>query len=148
MECHWSLGAAAGYKTTGNAWASGNYDSASGTVDWISTAGATFFLAGVQIEPGTVATPFERRPYGAELALCQRYYETSSVKVFSGGSSAIATAMTFKVTKRAAPTMAYATAGNRGVTPTSTEWAEQESFGVLRTGGSEVACTFTATDEL
>lgn len=28
----------------------------------------------VQLEPGTVATPFEHRPYGAELALCQRYY--------------------------------------------------------------------------
>jgi hypothetical protein len=28
----------------------------------------------VQFEPGTVATPFERRQFGQELALCQRYY--------------------------------------------------------------------------
>jgi hypothetical protein len=28
----------------------------------------------VQLEQGTVSTPFERRSYGAELALCQRYF--------------------------------------------------------------------------
>jgi hypothetical protein len=40
------------------------------------TAGAddSFTLEDVQVESGTVATPFERRPYGVELALCQRYY--------------------------------------------------------------------------
>lgn len=37
----------------------------------------TFDLACVQFEPGDVATPFERRHFGIELSLCQRYYETS-----------------------------------------------------------------------
>jgi len=32
-------------------------------------------LSGVQLEPGPVATPFEHRPIGTELALCQRYYQ-------------------------------------------------------------------------
>ena len=36
---------------------------------------ADFILTGVQFEPGPVATPFEHRPYGTELALCQRYYQ-------------------------------------------------------------------------
>ena len=31
------------------------------------------YLSEFQIEPGPVATPFEHRPYAAELALCQRY---------------------------------------------------------------------------
>jgi hypothetical protein len=32
-------------------------------------------IASVQLEPGPVATPFERRPIGTELALCQRYFQ-------------------------------------------------------------------------
>jgi hypothetical protein len=35
----------------------------------------TFDFWGLQIEKGTVATPFEQRPIGTELPLCQRYYE-------------------------------------------------------------------------
>jgi hypothetical protein len=34
---------------------------------------ATILLTGVQLEKGSVATPFEVRPYATELALCQRY---------------------------------------------------------------------------
>jgi len=37
----------------------------------------TFDIAQVQLEEGTIATPFENRPVGAELALCQRYFEKS-----------------------------------------------------------------------
>ena len=40
---------------------------------WQQTSGATFDLTGVQLEVGKVATPFEHRSYGEELALCQRY---------------------------------------------------------------------------
>jgi len=36
----------------------------------------TFDFWGVQVERGSYATPFEQRPIGTELALCQRYYET------------------------------------------------------------------------
>lgn len=40
----------------------------------------TFDIAQVQLEEGSVATPFEQRPVGLELSLCQRYYEVVDVK--------------------------------------------------------------------
>jgi hypothetical protein len=47
--------------------------------------GATLQITGVQLEKGSVATPFEVRPYATELALCQRYYEQSySIGVAAG----------------------------------------------------------------
>lgn len=58
-----------------NTWQStGNLRRTSGCVSLISTNGATFYVTGVQLEVGSSATPFEWRPYGLELSLCQRYY--------------------------------------------------------------------------
>lgn len=42
-----------------------------------SSTSNEFYITGVQLEEGTVATPFEHRPYGVELSLAQRYYEKS-----------------------------------------------------------------------
>ena len=42
--------------------------------DTLGHQSGTFDIAQIQLEPGPVATPFERRPIGTELALCQRYY--------------------------------------------------------------------------
>ena len=45
---------------------------------WFRNAGSRNSVTGFQLEPGPVATPFEHRPIGTELALCQRYYQTVS----------------------------------------------------------------------
>tara|TARA_R110000787_G_scaffold139022_1_gene252670 strand:- start:267 stop:1463 length:1197 start_codon:yes stop_codon:yes gene_type:complete len=45
------------------------------TVNLADTIGNTWLLTGVQLEIGAVATPFEHRSFGQELALCQRYYQ-------------------------------------------------------------------------
>jgi hypothetical protein len=62
--------------STVNAWQSGaSFNSWSGNwmYPWYSQAGNYIELTGVQLEKGTVATPFEFRNYAQELALCQRY---------------------------------------------------------------------------
>ena len=73
--------------TTGTWTSVGNYLQPSGTVSVVGTNGATFYITGVQLEPGTVATPFERRSYGQELALCQRYYQKSYRPATAPGAS-------------------------------------------------------------
>jgi hypothetical protein len=65
-------------------------------------------IAQVQLEEGTVATAFEQRPIGTELALCQRYYETGSgavPKIANQLSTTFARtgAIHYKVTKQRSP---------------------------------------------
>jgi len=73
-----------------------------------TTAGDFLYVTDVQLEPGSVATPFERRPIGTELALCQRYFEvgTSSWFGYAGGGTGIGAHVSYAATKRAVPTVA------------------------------------------
>ena len=68
------LGVSSNRSNTAGAWAGGDLFSSTGAVRVIGTSGATFYVTGVQLEAGDIATPFEHRLYGEELVLCQRYY--------------------------------------------------------------------------
>ena len=75
-----------------------------------TTAGDFLYVTDVQLEPGTVATPFERRPIGTELALCQRYYSILDKVVLArwaaGGSfGGGVTYFTYPQTMRATPSV-------------------------------------------
>lgn len=69
----------------------------------------TFDIANVQLEQGGQPTEFEQRPIGIELQLCQRYYEVSgdTTADIIGGQRTGYNILggTFKVTKRAIPTV-------------------------------------------
>jgi hypothetical protein len=91
IQVNFSLGMGSTYYTsTANTWVSGDFYALNGTVNTISTAGATFYITGVQLEVGTQATTFTTAggSYGAELALCQRYYQNS----YNFGNSTSSTA--------------------------------------------------------
>jgi len=98
-------------------WQSGNFVFNSAQVDLLQTSGATINITGVQLETGTVATPFENLQYGQQLSLCQRYYEvviTNDSNGFYGtpGSGAVGYSNYFyQTTKRAAPTVVLGAGG-------------------------------------
>ena len=68
------LGVGSTYSGTAGAWAAGDFRSVTGATSIVGTNGATWYVTGVQLEAGSTATSFDYRPYGTELALCQRYY--------------------------------------------------------------------------
>jgi hypothetical protein len=106
LQVFFTLGAGSSYIGTAGSWSSNNYLTATGATDVIATNGATFYITGVQLEKGSTATAFDYRPYGTELALCQRYYQKS------GSGSGVFTTTTvismifpLGVTMRATPTV-------------------------------------------
>ena len=120
LKLSFSLGMGSTYSTTANAWASGEYYSATGAVSPITTNSATFYITGVQLEKGSTATSFDYRPYGTELALCQRYLPAlvaeGTFEVIGVGQAYSTTAarvqFRFPVDARTAPTGATFTLGS------------------------------------
>jgi hypothetical protein len=112
------LGVGATYSGTAGSWSSNPYYSATGATSVVGTNGATFYITGVQLEVGSTATSFDYRPYGTELALCQRYYygyvSGSGKLVGRGGyysATQVEAAIFFPVTMRTIPTL-VATSGS------------------------------------
>jgi hypothetical protein len=122
IRVRWNIGSGASYLGTSGSWGATYYSGPTGSFSTTATSGASFKIAGVQLEKGSTATSFDYRPYGYELALCQRYYEksydysTTPGTATSYGMSFFTTAfgagtyngnIKFKIEKRAGPTMAY-----------------------------------------
>jgi hypothetical protein len=107
-----------GYQTTGlspvvNSWTAANYVGQAGGYNWFANAGNYIEFTGVQLERGTVATPFEFRPFATELALCQRYFYVPNAALsvsmvfgtgYAGGTTTAYINIPHPVTMRASPT--------------------------------------------
>jgi hypothetical protein len=150
-----SLGTGSAFTGTAGAWAASNFVKPTGSVDLVSTLNATFFITGVQLEAGSVATPFEQIDYGRELIMCQRYYEKSydqsvvpgsaSTSGYSAGNNPdqgtsvyILNPDKFSVVKRTAATMrVWDLAGNQGRT------TQYTLGGLVRTDNANNITTYT-----
>lgn len=125
MYVFFNLASGSNYVGTINTWNTSYVQATSGTSQVLSTLNATWAITGVQLEVGTQATTFTTAggSYGAELALCQRYYEKSySIDTVPGTNTSVgqylerATAQAggfsgsnilYVVQKRAAPTATF-----------------------------------------
>ena len=122
IQCWWDLGSGTGFNATAGSWNSSLLVRTAGSVNWVGTNGATFYITGVQLEKGSNATSFDYRPYGTELALCQRYCFIGTPQANTGGVSAEATQCQvrtpFNVPMRSTPT----------ITVTSGTWQISDDF--------------------
>jgi len=116
-------------------------------------ASGNFNIWGVQLELGTVASPFERRPVATELSLCQRYYQrfgglgSGYEPMMWGYCHTAGTGVYFDrpamVPLRAVPTLSYG--GNLRVTNYASAWAvssltiQSASTQVLQVGATTAA---------
>ena len=111
----WHLGAGSTYNDGANTswenysnagWAGGHVQNGI-----VTTNGATWYLTGVQLELGTVATPFEHRTFADELFNCQRYYQHSQYNstraAYTNGSVQQIFEVDISRPFRVAPTVTY-----------------------------------------
>jgi hypothetical protein len=107
-----SVGTGATISGAAGSWSGSNFQSVTGATSVVGTSGATFYITGVQLEKGSTATSFDYRPYGTELALCQRYgfAVNGSYTGFANGTTTVDAACMFPVTMRANPTLTAGTA--------------------------------------
>lgn len=146
MNVFWDLGSGSSSEGVAATWTTGSQTRIAGATRLISTNGVTLDLVGVQLEAGSVATPYEFRSYGEMLWLCQRYFEVSYSRDFPPGSvtnqdvehtvSAVVgvsetwgVAIPFKAPKRAAPTMSL----YNGTTGASGTWLTTNTSGTTTT---------------
>jgi hypothetical protein len=125
IRLHFSMAGGTDLHGAANSWIGAADWCTANQVNALDSTDNNFKIALVQLEAGSVATPFESRPYGTELAMCQRYYEQSYIEgtapgtatttnqatgrwaYIDGTADALTAHFPFKVTKRAAPTVTF-----------------------------------------
>lgn len=115
----------------------------------------TFEFSQVQLEAGSVATTFEPRSVGEELALCQRYYEIGDGNfwIYAASGSAPIWNMQFATTKRGAVSVVMVKGGNNDFPNAATGYASTSSIKLgcgakTGSGAANVLLTFKASAEL
>ncbi len=78
LKVTWALGVGSSYLTgTPDAWQGAEHMGSTNGQNVVASTSNEFYLTGVQLELGSVATAFEHRSFCDEFRKCQRYYQKS-----------------------------------------------------------------------
>jgi hypothetical protein len=147
------LGSGSSKRGPANAWASVGYTGVTGAVSIVATNGATFYVTGVKLEVGSVATPYNRQSLAKSMADCQRYYQTG--RLYMAGYQTVSgffqTSVLLPVQMRAAPTLTPTTNSNANMSGFTL--IASTTIGVINGGSATtvapiIDCYFTASAEL
>jgi hypothetical protein len=106
LSISFTLASGSNYQTTANTWTSGNFLATANQVNALDNVANDFKIALVQLEAGSIATPFETHSFGTEFALCKRYYQVIAAKLagYTSAGTSNAYRMVYSVQMRATPT--------------------------------------------
>ena len=121
LQVSWDLGVGSTYSGTATgAWQAADYRGVTSTTKLCATTAGDFFLTGVKLELGSIATPFAPDDYQVSLGKCYRYYEQINTNASSGyGTAPVNNTIGYNngttaygylqwsVVKRAIPTITY-----------------------------------------
>jgi hypothetical protein len=156
LNLTFDLGSGANFRAPAGAWANGNYTGATGSVSVVGTNGATFYVTGVKLEIGSVATPFNRQTMAKSMADCQRYYtilQSCQLYMYSTAGQLILANWTLPVFMRANPTVVISgIAGSSNLGALSNNVANNTNVNtyatITATGVGQVSFNLTMSAEL
>ena len=131
--------------------AGSNYNA---NTDSLGHQSGIFDIAQLQVEPGPVATPFEKRSIGTELALCHRYYqffESVYLLTYANAGAPYRQTISFLAQMRRAPTVTTTLVTYANASAIGTEVNNSlVQFGATATatGASSVSCNLALSAEI
>jgi hypothetical protein len=123
------LGTGSTHRGPANVWAATNYDGVTGAVSIVGTNGAQFYVTGVKLEIGSIATPYNRQSLAKSMVDCQRYYQGGpgssgsyfNLATYNLASQFVTISQQFRTIMRATPTIVITPSGMTNITnPTVT----------------------------
>jgi hypothetical protein len=101
------------------------------TVTAAGGVGASITFGPLQLERGSIPTPFEFRAFGTELALCQRYHETAGAQVLNSVPTAPYNIVPYRVTKRTTPSITVSQASGSGAAFSATSYSSGATYQLI-----------------
>jgi hypothetical protein len=140
LSVNLGVGVGTTYSGTAGAWASATYLSATGAVSIVGTNTATWYMTGLKLEVGSIATPFVPDDYQVSFVKCQRYtraitgngsVQVNSIAGFSLNASSALTRLTLQPPMRAAPSLSVS-----------------GTYGIYGPGGAFAGTSITASGDM